>query len=165
MLPYWTLLIARFNFSNRRKTGNIIILHGNHRIIKNKKISHTLNKYFTDFTKTLKLKTIILLWKNSLWNICWNASITNLSIKFRTILMAKRKLHFVNLARPWKDWQLISLFKKHPWFGNYARSLGRSQETMWVRVLKLFFVKSLIQRIPLNHYMRFNLNDLKVLEH
>ena len=25
--------------------------------------------------------------------------------------------------------------------------------------------KRLIQRIPLNYYMRFNLNDLKVLEH
>ena len=59
MLPHQTLLIATFNFSNKRKTANIIILHENHRIIKNKKISHTLNKYFTDFTKTLKLKTII----------------------------------------------------------------------------------------------------------
>ena len=28
-----------------------------------------------------------------------------------------------------------------------------------------FFVKHLIQRIPLNYFMRFNLNDLKVLEH
>ena len=44
-------------FSNKSKTANTIILHKNNRIIKdNKKISHTLNKYFTDLTKTLKLK-------------------------------------------------------------------------------------------------------------
>ena len=44
-------------FSNKSKTANTIILHKNNRIIKdNKKTSHTLNKYFTDLTKTLKLK-------------------------------------------------------------------------------------------------------------
>ena len=38
---------------------NSIILHKNNRIIKdNKKISHTSNKYFTNLTKTLKLKKI-----------------------------------------------------------------------------------------------------------
>ena len=31
--------------------------------------------------------------------------------------------------------------------------------------LNLFFVKRLIQRIPLNRFIRFNLNNLKVLEH
>ena len=25
-----------------------------------------------------------------------------------------------------KDWQLIQSFQKHPWFGNYAHSLGRN---------------------------------------
>ena len=33
------------------------------------------------------------------------------------------------------------------------------------KALKLIFVKRVIQRIPLSHYVRFNLNDLKVLEH
>ena len=50
-------------------------------------------------------------------------------------------------------------------FCNYAHFLGRNQETTWFRVLKLIFVKRFIQRIPLNHYMRFNLNSLKVWEH
>ena len=58
MLPHYrTLLIATFNFSNNNsKTTNNIILHEKHRIIKNRKASHTLNKYFTDLFKTLKLK-------------------------------------------------------------------------------------------------------------
>ena len=44
-------------FSNKSKTTNKIILDENNRIIKdNKKISHILNKYFTDLTKNLKLK-------------------------------------------------------------------------------------------------------------
>ena len=34
-----------------------------------------------------------------------------------------------------------------------------------ILVFILIFVKRLIQRIHLNHYMRFNLNDLKILEH
>ena len=72
-----------------------------------------------------------------------------------------------------KDWQLISYFEnirdlaivlKHPWFGKYAHFYGRNQETAWFRVLKLIFVKRLILRIPLNYYMCFNLNGLKVLE-
>ena len=41
--------------------------------------------------------------------------------------------------------------------------LGWNHETTWLRVLKLIFVKRLIQRSPLNHYMRFNVNDLNVL--
>ena len=45
----------------------------------------------------------------------------------------------------------------------YAYSLGWNHETTWLRVLKLIFVKRLIQRSPLNHYMRFNVNDLNVL--
>ena len=35
---------------------------------------------------------------------------------------------------------------------------------MLFSVLKIIFVKRLIQKIPLNNYMRFNLTDLKVLE-
>ena len=52
------LLIATFNFSNKNKTAYIIILRENHSIKKNKKITHTLNKYFTDLTETLKSKKI-----------------------------------------------------------------------------------------------------------
>ena len=44
-------------FPNKNKIANTIILHKNNRIIKyNKEISQTLNKYFTNLTKTLKLK-------------------------------------------------------------------------------------------------------------
>ena len=49
-------------------------------------------------------------------------------------------------------WQLCSFFR-------------RNQEKTWFRVLKLIFVKHLTQRIPLNHYVCSNLNDLKLLEH
>ena len=37
-----------------------------------------------------------------------------------------------------------------------------NQEATGVRVFELIFNKHLIQTIPLNNYMRFNLNDLKV---
>ena len=58
MLPYYrTLLITTFNLSNKSKTANMIILYEDHKI-KNKKVSHTLNKYFTDLSETLKLKKI-----------------------------------------------------------------------------------------------------------
>ena len=63
-----------------------------------------------------------------------------------------------------KDWQIMS-FKKYLWFGKYVHSLGRNQETTWFRVSNLILVERLIQIAPLNHYMRFNLNDLKVLHH
>ena len=55
-------------FSNKSKTANTIILHENYRRIKNnKKISYTLNKYFTNLPKTLKLrKTSPALKKKSL---------------------------------------------------------------------------------------------------
>ena len=44
-------------FFNKSKTANTIILHENHRITKDsKKISHTLNKNFTNLTKTIRLK-------------------------------------------------------------------------------------------------------------
>ena len=65
----------------------------------------------------------------------------------------------------WEGLVTYPVFKKHPWFSNYVHSLGRNQETTWFRVLKLIFVKYLIERNPLNHYMVLNLNDLKVLEH
>ena len=62
--------------------------------------------------------------------------------------------------------EIDQFFKKHPSFGSYAHHcLGRNQETTGFRVPKLIFVMHLIQRILLNHYMRFNLNCLKVLEH
>ena len=44
-------------FSNKIKPANTITLYENNKIIKdNKKISNALNKYFTNLTKTLKLK-------------------------------------------------------------------------------------------------------------
>ena len=56
-LPHQALLIATFNFSSKIKIKNTIILPENHKIIKeNKTISHTFNKYLSNFTKTLKLK-------------------------------------------------------------------------------------------------------------
>ena len=60
-----------------------------------------------------------------------------------------------------KDQQLIGAFKNIHGSDHF---LGSNQDTTRFRVLKLIFVKCLIQRIPLNHYMRYNLNDLKVLE-
>ena len=54
-----------------------------------------------------------------------------------------------------KNWQI----------NNYDHSFERSRKTTRFKVLKLIFVKCLIQRIPLDHYVRFNLNNLKVLEH
>ena len=60
---YQTLLIATCNFSNKSKTANIIILYENYRIVTKKKISQTLNKHFTDLTKTeifLKNKNFLL---------------------------------------------------------------------------------------------------------
>ena len=46
-------------FSYKSKTANTIILYENNTIIKdNKNMSHNLSKYFTDLTKTLKLKKI-----------------------------------------------------------------------------------------------------------
>ena len=58
-------------FSNKSKTANTIILNKSNRIIKdNKNISHTLNKYFTYMTKTLKSKkTPTALKKKSLDNL------------------------------------------------------------------------------------------------
>ena len=53
-------------FSSKSETANTIILHENHRIIKgSKKISHTLNKYFTNVTKILKLKKVSTALKNN----------------------------------------------------------------------------------------------------
>ena len=44
-------------FSNKSKTANTIILLQSYRITKdNKKISYNLKKYFTNLTRTLKLK-------------------------------------------------------------------------------------------------------------
>ena len=55
-------MTVKYLFFNKTKTANSITLHENHRIIRiikdGTKISHTLNKYFTNLTKTLKLKKI-----------------------------------------------------------------------------------------------------------
>ena len=72
------------------------------------------------------------------------------------------------LGRPWTYiWEGLAIYQflqKHLLFGNHAHSIKRNHEAMWFRVPKINFVKCLIQRIPLNHGMRFNLNDLTILE-
>ena len=42
---------------------------------------------------------------------------------------------------------------------------GEIKKQRDLEYLKLFFIKRLIQRIPLNRFIRFNFNNLKVLEH
>ena len=65
---FW--MTVKVPFSNKSKAVNTIIFHENHRIIKdNKKISHTLNKCFTNLTKTLKLKQVYPALKTNL-NSC-----------------------------------------------------------------------------------------------
>ena len=74
-------------FSNKSKRANTIIFHENNRIIKdNKKISHTLNKYFTNLTKTLKLKKISPALKNK--------SLKHLLRHFKNHSIKKIKKHF-----------------------------------------------------------------------
>ena len=55
--------------------------------------------------------------------------------------------------------------KRPPWSSAILEKYDDNISQPCFRVLNLIFVKRLIQRIHLNHYMRFNLNDLKVLEH
>ena len=43
--------------------------------------------------------------------------------------------------------------------------VGEIKKQRDLEYLKRIFVKRLIQRIPLNHYVCFNLNDLTILEH
>ena len=43
-----------------------------------------------------------------------------------------------------------------------SREIKKQQDLEYVT---LFFTNRLIQRIPLNHHMHFNLNDINVLEH
>ena len=43
--------------------------------------------------------------------------------------------------------------------------MGEIKKQHDLEYVTLIFVNCLIQRIPLNHYIRFNLNDLNVLEH
>ena len=50
---FW--MAVKLHFSKKCKTANTVVLHENHRITKDKKISHTFNKYLTNLTKTLKL--------------------------------------------------------------------------------------------------------------
>ena len=74
-------------FSNISKTANTIILHENIRIIKhNKKVSHTLNKYLTNLTKTLKLKKTSPALKNK--------SLKHLLRHFKNHSNKKIKKHF-----------------------------------------------------------------------
>ena len=87
-------------FANKSKTSNTIIIQENNRIIKdNSKISHTLNKYFTNLTKTLKLKERSpALKKKSLKHVLRHFK--NLSTKkLRNIVIAKKYLLFVNLKK------------------------------------------------------------------
>ena len=52
-----------------------------------------------------------------------------------------------------------------PTRGNPTHSYEKSQEKLNLEHFNLIFVKHLIQKIILNHYMRFNLNNLNILEH
>ena len=54
--------------SYKSKTADTFILHENSRIIKDKEISHILDKYFTNLTKTLKLRKTYTLTEKSLKN-------------------------------------------------------------------------------------------------
>ena len=47
------------------------------------------------------------------------------------------------------NWEGLTTYhsvQKYPWIDNSTHSLGRNQKAMWFRVLKLIFVKRLIQR-------------------
>ena len=64
---YFINLNSKSITDTKSKTANAIILHENNRIIKDdKKIPHTLNKYFTNLTKTLILKNTSPALKNNL---------------------------------------------------------------------------------------------------
>ena len=87
-------------FSNKSKTANTITLHKSNRIIRDdKKILHTLKKYFTNLTKTLKLKkTSSALKKKYRKHLLGH--IKNHSIKkSKNILMIKKYLLLVNLHK------------------------------------------------------------------
>ena len=98
---YQRLLIATFNFFNKSKTTNIIILHENHRIIKKHEvITNALKKYFTDLSKTVKLKKLSPAQnKEPPEHLLKNLNHPNLSTNCRSILMAKKMLFTSNLAR------------------------------------------------------------------
>ena len=56
--------MSNASFPINAKTENTIILHEKHRTMKdNRKILHTLNKYFINLIKTLKLKKNISCFK------------------------------------------------------------------------------------------------------
>ena len=62
------------------------------------------------------------------------------------------------LAVTWMhNWEELTAYQ---WFDNYIHFYGRNQETAWFQVPNVIFVKHIIQRIPLNHYMYFNLINL-----
>ena len=90
--------------------SNKIILHENNRVIKDQKISHTLNKYFTNLAKTFKFNKISpALKKKSL-----NPLKTILSKKIWNILIAKKYLLFVNFKNSNNNKQLRSYQKTKP---------------------------------------------------
>ena len=103
-------------FSNKSKTANTIILHKNNRIFKdNEKISHTLNKYFTNLTETLKLKkTSPALEKEIFKTLIKTLLKTILPKKLRNTLIAKKYLLFVNLKKLKSQKQLRSCQKTKP---------------------------------------------------
>ena len=80
-----------------------------------------------------------------------------------------KQLRKMYLTEPWmyncEELTTYSVLLKTFVIRQLCSSFRENQETTWFRVIKLIFVKCLIERNPLNHYMLFKLNDLKVLEH
>ena len=98
-------------FSNKGKTANTITFHENNRIIKdNKKISHTLNKYFNSLTKTLKLKKTSPALKKK--------SLKHLLRHFKNHSIKKIKIHFnskeIFTFREFKETEVIKTIKELP---------------------------------------------------
>ena len=74
-------------FSSKSKTTNTIIFHQKYRIIKdNKKISHSLNKYFMNLTNTLASPAL----KNKPLIYMLKQFENDQSKKFSSILIAKK---------------------------------------------------------------------------
>ena len=63
------------------------------------------------------------------------------------------------LRKPW-FWQVSLEISKNCNNDCYAHLLGRYQETMWFRALKLIFVNRLSQIFSLNYYIHFDFSDL-----
>ena len=97
-------------FSNKSKTANTIIPHKNIRIIKdNKKIWHTLNKYFHKFDKTLKFKKKSPALKKK--------SLKHLLRQFKNHSSEKIKKHNskeIFTFREFKETEIIKTIKEQP---------------------------------------------------